>query len=123
VGEQASSALQSLADTQVGMQLPDLPSTGHVQLLPGPQTIGVVGAASAMSWQSESVLQGSSGMAQMPQPMVTPPGLHCRSEEQSALELQVTAPSDAGPESAAQEMFDTDTVHPPPLHVAVTPHP
>jgi hypothetical protein len=42
---------------------------------------------------------------------------------QSLLELQRTAPSDEAPESAAQEMFDVDTVQPPLLHVAETAHP
>jgi hypothetical protein len=56
--------------------------------------------------------------------MVTPPGLHSKSVGwQSALELQVAAPSDAGPESAAQPMFDSFTVQVPPLHVAKVPHP
>ena len=120
---QLSSGLQSLADLHAGMQLPDLPPTGHVQPPPGPQTIGVAGAAPSMSLQSESTLHGFCGMAQMPQPVVTPPGLHSMPEWQSALELQVTAPSDGAPESATQPMFDTDTDQPPPLHVAVTPHP
>jgi hypothetical protein len=106
------------------MQLPDLPPTGHVQPPGGPHTIGVVGAAPSMSVQSESTLQGFCGVAQMPHPMVTPPGLHSKSVGwQSALELQVAAPSDAGPESAAQPMFDSFTVQVPPLHVAKVPHP
>jgi hypothetical protein len=123
VGEHVSSGLQSLADWQAAMQLPELPPTGHVQEPPGPQTIGIGGAAPSMRLQSESMLQGSWGMAQMPQPMITPPGVHCVNEEQSAPELQRTAPSDRAPESAAQDMFDVDTVQPPPLHVAETPHP
>jgi hypothetical protein len=106
------------------MQLPDLPPTGHVQPPAGPHTIGAVGAAPSMSVQSESTLQGFCGMAQMPHPMVTPPGLHSKSVGwQSALELHVAAPSDAAPESAPQVMFDSVTVQVPPLHVAKAPHP
>jgi hypothetical protein len=105
------------------MQLPDLPFTGHVQPPPGAQTMGVVGAASSMRLQSESALQGFCGMAQMPQPMVTPPGLHSKPEVQSALDLHVAAPSAGAPESTGHEMFDSDTCQLPPLHVAVTLHP
>ena len=100
------------------MQVPDLPSTGQVQLPVGPQTIGTDGAASWINVQSESTLHGSSGMAQMPHPTVTPPGLHSMSAWQSALELQADAP-----ESTGHVMFDSDTVQPPALHVAVVAHP
>jgi len=58
------------------MQLPVLPPTGHAHAPPGPQTIGCDGAASPISLQSESVLQGFCGIAQIPHPLSTPPGLH-----------------------------------------------
>jgi hypothetical protein len=58
------------------MQLPDFPPTGQLQAPPGPQTIGCGGAASPMSAQSESALQGYCGAAQMPQPAGVPPGVH-----------------------------------------------
>jgi hypothetical protein len=50
------------------MQLPAFPFTAQVQGPPGPHTMGRAGAASPMTVQSESVLHGFSGAAQMPQP-------------------------------------------------------
>jgi hypothetical protein len=68
VDEQASSGLQPLVGVHAAIQLPAFPLTAQVQGPPGPQTIGCGGAASPMTAQSESVLHGDWGAAQMPQP-------------------------------------------------------
>jgi hypothetical protein len=56
------------------MQLPLLPLNGHVHWSPGPQTIGLGGAASSMVAQSESTLHGYCAFTQMPHPADWPPG-------------------------------------------------
>jgi hypothetical protein len=105
------------------MQLPVLPPTGQVHPPAGAQTIGCGGAASPITVQSESVLHGYCGISQIPQPMVTPPGLHSKSLAQSLLELQLAAPS-GGPESGGgHSMFDCSTCQLPPLQIATTLHP
>jgi hypothetical protein len=52
-----------------------------------------------MTLQSESLLQGSCGIAQIPQPDVVPPGLHESMDGQSVFELQTIAPSGERPAS------------------------
>jgi hypothetical protein len=100
------------------MQLPDLPPTGQVHGPPGPQTIGCGGAASLINLQSESMLQGFCGIAQIPHPVSTPPGLHEKALVQSRFDEHAVAPSE--PESTGQAMFDMATCQLPPLHVAKT---
>jgi hypothetical protein len=85
LGAQLSFEPQSLADLQAGMQSPVLPFSPHTHGPPGPQTIGSGGAASWIVAQSESTLQGFCGISQIPQPVVTPPGLHESVDGQSAL--------------------------------------
>lgn len=100
------------------MQLPGLSPTGQLHSPPGPQTIGPDGAASLTLAQSESVAHGFVGIAHMPQPVVTPPGLHWKPSVHSASEAHVAAP-----ESPAQLMFDWVVCQLPPLHVVVVPQP
>jgi hypothetical protein len=57
----------------------------------------------------------------MPQPRVTPPGLHSKLAVQSLFDEH--APDASEPESTGQVMFDCDTLQLPPLHVAVVAHP
>jgi hypothetical protein len=126
--EHASCGAHSLGPLQAGMHEPLLPPAGQTHGPPGPHTIGLGGAASLISVQSESTLHGFSGRAQIPHPMVTPPGLHDKkpcAPRQSLSVLQRIAPSGrrSAPPSAGHAMFDCWTVHTPPLHVAVTLHP
>jgi hypothetical protein len=100
------------------MQLPVFPPTGQVHSPPGPHTIGCGGAASPMTAQSASVLHGSCGAAQIPQPAEMPPGVHPYDGGQSAFEWHVVAPASAG-----QEIPSAETAHFPPLHDADTLHP
>jgi hypothetical protein len=112
VDEQVSSTLQSLGLWQAGMQLPVLPPTPQTHGPPGPQTIGLGGAASWMTVQSESVLQGFGGIRQIPQPDGAPPGLHESVDGQSAFELHAVAPSDEPPASAVPFALVEPELHP-----------
>jgi hypothetical protein len=123
VDEQVSSAPQSLGLWQAGMQLPVLPPTPQTHGPPGPQTIGLGGAASSMTAQSESALQGFCGIAQIPHPDGAPPGLHESVDGQSAFDLQETGPSDEPPASAGQATPSSLTVHACPSHDANALHP
>jgi hypothetical protein len=123
VGEQVSSAPQSLGIWQAGMQLPVLPPTPQTHGPPGPQTIGLAGAASPMTLQSESVLQGFCGIKQIPHPDGVPPGLHESADGQSAFELHAIAPSDEPPASSGHAIPSSLTVQVRPSHDACTLHP
>jgi hypothetical protein len=122
IPSQLSFEPQSLAVLHAGTQLPLLPLMPHTQGPPGPHTIGSGGAASWIVAQSESVLQGFCGIAQIPQPVDAPPGLHDRVDGQSVFEWQAIAPSD-GPPSPGHPMLLSTMLHAPALHVAVTAHP
>jgi hypothetical protein len=111
VGAQASSAPQSAAEWQAGMQVPVFPPIGQTQGPAGPHTIACGGAASSIVWQSESVLQALGGAAQMPQPKGCPPGLHESVDGQSPFEWHVVAPSPPGPASGGHAIPSSETDH------------
>jgi hypothetical protein len=73
--------------------------------------------------QSASVLHGSGGAAQIPQPDGWPFGLHDMNEGQSLLERHWTGPSASGPASAGHAIPSSLTVHVWPSQDAETLHP